>query len=313
MIKTIKIPSDKQKFSGLIFDIKRYAINDGPGIRTTIFLKGCPLSCRWCHNPESRSLKIEKMYSQAKCIGCQKCIEVCSQKACTFTSQGIITNKELCIVCGDCAQDCPAKATEMSGYSISVNNIMAVLEKELIFFDQSGGGVTFSGGEPLLFPEFLIMLLDACKESGIHRTVDTSGYAKTDVLLDVAKHVDLFLYDLKIMDPAKHKKFNGVNNEIILDNLRQLAKSKVDIIIRMPLIKGVNDDKKNIDGTANFINELSLKHKKIDLLPYHEIAHHKLKKLGQDYNSKGMTAPDNKKLDRIISQFKAHGIEARIN
>jgi pyruvate formate lyase activating enzyme len=204
--------------SGRVFDIKRYAINDGPGIRVTIFLKGCPLACRWCHNPESISPEVQKLYTASKCIGCGECVKVCPLQACELTEEGIKTNADLCDVCGKCAEVCPAKATEMSGQYESVDDLMAVIEKERPFFEQSGGGVTFSGGEPLLYPKFLTEILDACGERSIHRAVDTAGLAKKDVLLKIASRTDLFLFDLKLMDSEKHKNWTGVGNEVILDN-----------------------------------------------------------------------------------------------
>lgn len=180
--------------SGLIFDIKRYAINDGPGIRVTIFLKGCNLNCTWCHNPESISSKIEKMYSRDKCFLCGACADECPTNAITLTDDGIITDFELCKLCGYCAKVCPTKATEMSGTQRTVDEIMKIIEKERTFFDQSGGGVTFSGGEPLLHSEFLLELLKECGKRGIHRTVDTTGFTKTEILLKVAEHTDYFLF-----------------------------------------------------------------------------------------------------------------------
>lgn len=313
MPKTGKMVDDSQKYSGIVFDIKRYAINDGPGIRTTIFLKGCPLSCVWCHNPESRSPKVEKMYSAAKCIGCLQCVELCPEEACSLTPEGIVTDKKLCIVCGTCAQNCPAKATEMSGRRENVESIMAVIEKEIIFFDQSGGGVTFSGGEPLMFPNFLIMLLDACGERGIHRTLDTTGFAKTETLLEVAQRVELFLYDIKMMDSTKHKQYTGVNNEMILHNLKVLSESGANIQIRIPLIKDINDDNKNIEETAVFISALAGEKKRVDLLPYHKIANHKHHKLGQEHNSNGMVSPDAERQKQIVAKFEAYGIPAKVN
>jgi len=313
MVKTLQIDTESQKYSGLIFDIKHYAIHDGPGIRTTIFMKGCPLSCKWCHNPESRSVKIEKMYSKAKCIGCQQCVEICPQDACSLTANGIITDKDLCIVCGECADKCPTKATEMSGYTISASKIIDILKREIVFFDQSGGGVTFSGGEPLLFPDFLNMVLDLCGENKIHRTVDTSGYVKKDILLDVAKRTDLFLYDIKMMDPQKHKKYTGVDNQRILDNLWVLSETDAKIIIRMPLIKNINDSNSDIEQAADFISRLPGKEKGVDILPYHDIAIHKHEKLGQTYDPNGMTAPDEEKLNHIIYKFRQYGIAAKLN
>jgi pyruvate formate lyase activating enzyme len=298
--------------NGLVFDIKRYAINDGPGIRVTIFLKGCPLACRWCHNPESISPRVQKMYTESKCIGCGECVKICPQQACELTPEGIVTDDSLCIRCGQCAGVCPALATEMSGRYESVADLLEVIENERPFFDQSGGGVTFSGGEPLMYPEFLKEILDACGRLQIHRTVDTSGLTSTKNLLDVAKRTDLFLYDLKLMDSKKHKEWTGAGNKQILKNLKALAESGADIQIRIPLIKGVNADDGNIEATAAFVAALSGSRKKVSLLPYHNVAAGKFAKLGQEYVSYPMAEPDAEDLARVIACFAAHGLTATV-
>ncbi len=296
----------------LIFDIKPYAINDGPGIRITIFLKGCPLSCDWCHNPESQSSDVQKMYTGSKCIGCGECVKACEQKACKLTPNGIVTDPGACILCGKCAEVCPTKATEMSGELMTFNEILSRIEKERTFFNQSNGGVTFSGGEPLMHSGFLIKLLDACGEKKIHRVVDTTGFAKTSTLLEVAKRTDHFLYDLKMMDDKKHKKYTGVSNKKILKNLQILAKTGASINIRIPLIKGVNDDDENIEQTAAFVKALAGEKKIINLLPYHKIASAKYKKLGMEFSDKEMSEPSEETLQQIIKKFEAHGLEAMI-
>ena len=298
--------------AGLVFDIKRYAINDGPGIRVTIFLKGCPLTCRWCHNPESISPRVQKMYTESKCIGCGECVDICPVQACELTPAGIVTNEDVCENCGQCAEVCPAKATEMSGRYQSVTELLKVIEAERPFFEESGGGVTFSGGEPLLYPKFLKQILDACGDAHIHRTIDTSGQAKTRTLLDVAKRCDLFLYDLKLMDSKKHEEWTGTGNKRILKNLQALAKTGVDIQIRIPLIKGVNADKDNIEATAVYVAALPGPKRSISLLPYHDIARGKSAKLGMEYEPGDMATPDGKDLTRIIEQFAAHGLTATI-
>lgn len=298
--------------SGLIFDVKKYAINDGPGIRVTIFLKGCPLRCAWCHNPESISSNIQKMYNGDKCIGCKSCITSCPMEACTLTPKGIVTDRERCTSCGTCADICPTKATEMSGRIATVGELIEIVEKERIFFDQSGGGVTFSGGEPLLQPEFLISLLDELGSRSIHRTVDTTGFAQTEVLLNVAKRTDLFLYDLKMMDSKQHKKWTGVDNTLILKNLRLLAETGAAINIRLPLIKGVNDDEKNIEQTAAFVANLPGKKKKVNILPYHNIAASKYFKLGIKYDTSVMAEPSEYEKNGVISKFSDLGLEVTL-
>ena len=311
--ETVTIPSvETDRHGAVVFDVKRYAINDGPGIRVTIFLKGCPLSCRWCHNPESISPKVQKMYSQNKCIGCGECVSICPIEACELTADGIITDNSICLRCGLCAEVCPALATEMSGHYESITELLKVIENERPFFDQSGGGVTFSGGEPLLYPEFLTEILDACGRMQIHRTVDTSGLASTRTLLDIAKRTDLFLYDLKLMDSEKHKQWTGVGNRRILQNLEVLAKTAADIQIRIPLIKGVNCDEGNIEATAVFVASLSGPRKAISLLPYHNLAEGKSIKLGQDYDPGTIAEPDEKELTRAIARFASHGLTATV-
>ena len=295
---------------GLVFDIKRFAINDGPGIRVTIFMKGCPLSCRWCHNPESISPLVQKMYTVGKCIGCGECVRVCPLEACELTPEGIVTETEICNACGMCADVCPAMASEMSGRYQSVSDLLKILEQERPFFDQSGGGVTFSGGEPLMQSEFLNQMLNACGELGIHRTVDTSGLASTRTLLETAKRTDLFLYDLKLIDPVKHRQYTGAGNRRILENLQALAGTGANIQVRIPLIEGVNTDNENIEATASFIATLSGPPKLVNLLPYHNIAEGKSAKLGEPSETGSMRTPSDAVLDRIIDGFAEYGLTA---
>jgi pyruvate formate lyase activating enzyme len=298
--------------TSLIFDIKRYAINDGPGIRIVIFLKGCNLNCAWCHNPESISTETERMYAPAKCIQCGTCVMACPEKAITLTSEGIITDAERCNMSGRCAEVCPTKAIEISGKPMSVSEIMNEIEKERVFFDQSGGGVTFSGGEPLLQSQFLIELLDECGKRRIHRAVDTAGLANTEIILEVAKRTDLFLYDLKLMDSEKHRQWVGVPNEKILENLKMLAETGVKIIIRIPLIGGVNDDAENMKATASFVAALSGEKKDVNLLPYHKIAQTKYQKLGRPEDFQLLEEPTKEAQIQAIAIFQEYGIKASI-
>jgi pyruvate formate lyase activating enzyme len=265
---------------GTIFAIKKYAIHDGPNIRTTIFFKGCPLSCQWCHNPEGLELEIGMLWNRDKCIGCGECIQRCQTQSLTEESGGLKRDVKLCTRCGQCADICPALAHQATGWQASVAEILTEIKKDIPFYDQSGGGVTFSGGEPMMQPEFLLQLLRACGELGIHRAVDTSAYASTEMILEVADHTELFLIDLKHMDSDLHKLYTGVPNELILHNIEQLARRGAAINIRIPLIEGVNSDDENMRLSAEFLATLpGVEH--IDVLPYHDIATGKYTKLGQ--------------------------------
>lgn len=296
----------------LTFDIKRYAINDGPGIRIVIFLKGCNLNCAWCHNPEGILPTQEQMYNPAKCIKCGTCVVACPETALALTEDGIVTDAGRCHLISLCAAVCPTKAIELSGRSLDVNEIMQEIEKERVFFEQSGGGVTFSGGEPMMHPDFLVRLLEECGSKGIHRAVDTAGLVSTEVLLRVAARTDLFLYDLKMMDAERHRKWTGVSNEKILENLRILAESGAQVIIRIPLVGGVNDDAENLEATARFIASLAGYKKQVNLLPYHKIAQTKYGKLGRPEEFQLFSEPTKSKLEEAIAIFQNFGIVATI-
>ncbi len=297
---------------GLFFDIKRYAINDGPGIRVAVFFKGCNLHCAWCHNPEGILAGPEKMYNPARCIGCGTCIQACPSHALSLTMNGIVTDHTRCDLCGKCIGVCPTRAMEMSGRELTVEEIMASIGKEREFFEESGGGVTFSGGEPLLQPATLIFLLEECGRRGIHRVVDTAGDADPNVLDRVARHTDLFLFDLKLMDSARHEQWTGRRNERILGNLKRLASSGARIIIRIPLMAGVNDDEENIRASADFIAGLPGGPIPVQLLPWHAVARNKYLRLGRMSDFVSFSEPPRSVFERTISIFAAAGITATI-
>lgn len=290
-----------------VFDIKRYSINDGPGIRITIFLKGCPLSCVWCHNPEGMSPKQSKLFTISRCIGCGRCIRACPSGALTVGRKGLETDISKCNLCGKCAIVCPAKAMEMASREMSVEEVMEEIEKERPFFEQSGGGVTICGGEPLVQSEALLLLLKACGKAGIHRVVDTSLFAAADLVLEVAENVELFLVDLKHMSPSEHKKYCGVSNELILSNIKLLAERKIPFMVRIPLIEGVNASEENLIASAEFLAPFGVE---VELLPYHGVGEGKHIRLGTVYNPENivMSKPSDEAMERARSIFSQRGI-----
>ena len=267
---------------GIVFDIKRYAIHDGPGIRTTVFFKGCPLNCWWCHNPEGLILPPELIFKENRCLdGCAECVESCAPGALTRVGQIIVIDREKCDLCGECVQVCPSEALEIIGREMSVGEVMKEIEKDMIFYDESEGGATFSGGEPLMQPEFLKALLEECKERDIPTALDTCGYAPSEVVDKISDKVDLFLYDIKMMDDKKHIEYTGKSNKPILENLKKLAQQGSLLAVRLPIIPGVNDDKENINKIAEFILTLP-SIRDISLLPYHRAGSEKYQRLKKD-------------------------------
>lgn len=297
--------------TGAIFDIKRYAIHDGPGIRTTVFLKGCPLSCWWCHNPESLASTLHGIYRKDRCIACGECVDACPQGALRLTDQGVVTDPSRCRHCQTCADVCPAEVREFIGRTERVDHLMEAIQKDIPFYDESGGGVTFSGGEPLLQAAFLLALLDRCGRIGIHRAVDTTGYADTDILLAVAAYTDLFLFDLKLMDPVKHRKYTGVSNQIILRNLERLAGQDANVTIRIPLLPGINDDDENLDRTGSFLSTLPGV-RNVDILPYHNSSQNKYRKLGSVYRAASVKAPTTQQLANVAARLEAFDLQVGI-
>ena len=297
--------------TGSIFEIKRFATHDGPGIRTTIFLKGCGLQCWWCHNPESQHRAPSVMYRADRCIGCGTCIESCPRGALVLSPEGVRTDWKLCGRCGTCIGSCPADARVSTGWTVDIEHLMRIIEEDVPFYDQSGGGVTFSGGEPLSQPEFLIALLKECGRLGIHCAVDTCGFAELDTVRRVSGYTDLFLYDLKLIDPARHKKFTGVSNERILENLKWLSANGAEVYIRIPLVPGINDDKEDIEQIVLFVTGLARRHP-VCLLPYHGAASHKYASLGFEYRLKEVSPPSPEKLSEIIDRLSGAGVDAQI-
>jgi pyruvate formate lyase activating enzyme len=297
--------------TGKIFDIKKYAIHDGPGIRTTVFFKGCPLSCRWCHNPESIPPTTQRLYRKERCIGCRECVEACPADAIQDCAEGLDWNSSDCVFCGTCAGICPAEAVELIGKTMSVDEVVVEITQDTVFYDESRGGITISGGEPLMQPAFLIALLDACGKLELHRTVDTSGHADTQALLETANRTDLFLYDLKHMDPEKHARLTGVSNELILTNLELLNRQGAEIVIRFPVIPGLNSDPENIDQTGTFVSSLPGV-RRVNILPYHCAAAAKYENLGLRFNASDIQSPSRDFLESIAGRLETYNLTVKI-
>lgn len=297
----------------LIFDIKRFAINDGPGIRTTLFMKGCPLRCVWCHNPEGISPKPVKLYTKKKCIGCQSCVDICPQHNLTLTADGI---KEVgnCILCGKCTDECPTLALQMAGKEWEMDKLMEIVEKERKVMEDSEGGVTVCGGEPLMHPDYLIALLTELKGRGIHRTVDTTLFASEQTVERVMPLADLFLVDLKHMNSEKHKFYTGVPNEQILSNIRLISAAGARFWIRIPLIVGVNADDDNLKASADFLASLPNAPECVNLLVYHDVGKGKHARMGTSYNPDdfSMEAPDDQLQQHALEIFKAKGLNVKV-
>lgn len=297
----------------LIFDIKRFAINDGPGIRTTLFMKGCPLRCVWCHNPEGFDEKPVKMYTKKKCIGCQTCVEVCPQKNLVLTTEGI---KDLghCTACGKCTNECPTLALEMAGKEWKMEDLMAEVEKERQVMEESGGGVTICGGEPLMHTDYLCEVLNELGKRGFHRTVDTTLFASPEKVKKVAERCELFLVDLKLMDSAKHRFYTQVGNEQILSNIRLLSEIGHPFWIRIPFIAGVNADEENLTASAEFLSTLPTKPQMVNLLVYHDVGIGKHARLGTTYNPDNikMEAPSEEMQQKALDIMQAHGLNTKI-
>jgi pyruvate formate lyase activating enzyme len=290
---------------GVIFDIKRFAIHDGPGIRTTVFFKGCPLRCGWCHNPESQGAEPELVVRPSRCQRCSSCLGVCPERALSFSGEGISVDRSRCTRCGTCARACPSQALEIVGRAVTVGETVGEIVRDVPFYDESGGGATFSGGEPLWQPDFLAAVLRACHERGIHTAVDTCGFAPWETIARVREATDLFLYDLKLMDSGRHAELTGVPNALILENLERLSRLGQTLIVRVAVIPGINDSERELRALGEFVGSLR-NPPPIDLLPYHRIGVGKYTRLGRLYHLGEVTPPSEERMAQIVRLFRRY-------
>ena len=293
----------------LILNIQKCSIHDGPGIRTTVFFKGCPLTCIWCHNPESQNFMIDFMYDAEKCTHCYRCVEKCDHKAICIENDSLIRLSDQCELCGVCLDYCLSGSRELVGTEYELNKLVKELEKDQIFYEESNGGVTLSGGEVMCQDmNYISKLISRLKDKDIHICIDTCGYAPTANFEKIYKDVDMFLFDIKLADDEKHKKFTGKSNKLILENLEFLAASKSKINIRIPMIVGVNcdEDFSEISKIIDIIKDKNIY--QVNLLPYHNIMEHKYCKLNMKYQGDFFTKPSQDYLESVRELFLENGI-----
>ncbi|MCB1125278.1 MAG: glycyl-radical enzyme activating protein [Verrucomicrobiae bacterium] len=299
---------------GLITNVQRYSVHDGPGIRTTVFLKGCPLNCAWCHNPETISPRPELMVITGRCVRCGQCADACPNHAPVGMGDSpaaLVEARADCLVCGACVEVCPADGRRMVGREFTVPELLTKVSRDRVFFEESGGGVTFSGGEPLSQFEFLLAGATACRKGGLHVAVDTSGFALRERFEALVPHVDLFLYDLKSLDDGVHRRFCGVSNRLILENLRWLSANHGNLWLRFPVIPGVNDDPRELAALATFAAGLDGV-KQVHLLPYHAVGAGKRERLGASAAGLAFQTPSTAALGAARAVFRKAGLETRI-
>lgn len=298
-----------------IFNVQKYNMYDGPGVRTIVFFKGCPLRCKWCSNPESVKQIFQILYKRNMCVNCGACTEVCPAGI-HMLNNGIhaVKRNNDCIGCRKCKDICPQAALEIAGEIKSLSELLNIVREDAMFYEMSGGGVTLGGGECTMQAEAAKNLLMACKQEGVNTAIETCGYAKTEKLLEMAEYVDLFLFDIKHMNPVRHNELTGVSNDLILHNLKELLKHRHHVTIRMPMLKGMNDSQGEIRKVIEFLSPYKdyPNLKGIDLLPYHKMGVNKYKQLDQVYPIEGDPSLSEAEIDRIEEWIKGYQFPVRV-
>ena len=293
---------------GIVFEIERWSLSDGPGTRTVVFLKGCPLTCLWCSNPESQSARPQIGIFTSKCIECGKCRDACFQGAALEATQGGFARERICSTCGDCVDACPSRARRWMGQEMETEDVLAVIRKDMVFYRRSMGGVTFSGGEPLRQSEFLKELVKGCRKTGIHTAVETCGAFDWETAKETVSLLDFVMFDLKHMDPEIHKTLTGKTNKRILENAQQISKLGIPMLIRIPVIPSLNDSEENITATADFVRDALPSALGIEPLPYHQLGLTKYAALGKAYLLYQVQNPDDALMEQVRNLIVSRGV-----
>jgi pyruvate formate lyase activating enzyme len=297
----------------IVFNIQRYSIDDGPGIRSTVFLKGCPLSCLWCSNPESQNPLPEVTYRYTSCKRCGSCVIACPLGLISLEEDGIHIDRKRCDRCGKCIQACIPEALKMSGKKMTVDEVFNVVKRDIDFYKSSGGGVTCSGGEILSQADFTAELFRRCREAGINTCADTSGYGTPEAMEKILRHSDLIYFDLKHMNPAVHEEICGQSNDLILGNLSMAAQSGVSLVIRVPLIPGYNDTEDNLRAIAKAVVDITGDKTPVNILPYHRYGANKYRMIDKQYRLENVEAPAEEELEKAKRIFESFGLKCEIS
>lgn len=302
---------DSDEIKGLIYSIQKFAVHDGPGIRTLIYMKGCPLSCVWCSSPQSQKPEPEIIYYEVRCKKCGSCIEACPVKAISMTEDGIKIDRVICNGCGECAEICQNQALEFAGREVTVAELFGEINKDSGFFRRSGGGITVGGGEPTMQPEFVAEFLKRCKQNNIHTAIETCGFVSWENLEKILNYVDLVYMDIKHMDSAVHEKLTSVPNTLILENIRK-ASALHTMIIRIPVVPGYNDSDDNIIATVKFASQLGANLLRVELLPYHKFGSQTYGRIGREYELQHVEPPDDARMESLKKMAESCGIKVQI-
>jgi pyruvate formate lyase activating enzyme len=294
----------------MVFEIERFALNDGPGIRTVVFFKGCPLRCRWCSNPESQRAEPELFYLPRRCLGCAHCVAACDRGALAYQGR-VVIDRERCDACGRCTQACNSGALSLAGRELAVREIFLEVRRDEAFYRNSGGGVTFSGGEPTAQPQALRALAELCHEAGLHTCIETCGEFPWQTLRETLPVLDLFLFDIKHLDGERHEELAGSGNKRVLENFRRLLDADKPLIVRFPLLPGINDDERHLEELAAFLAD-NAPGIRLDILPYHRLGNAKYRGLGREYPLEQLAAPSVERALAVKEFFAGRGFAARV-